>query len=72
VAERAVLRFVLEQGHRHEMIMPQPQVFTLVRRKKRINSIPGRLKRLGWPVGGGPRMGLPLSEPVRARGKMAP
>ena len=33
VAERAVLRLVLEQGHRHEMIMPVSLVLPLVRRK---------------------------------------
>src|ERR1700687_4236024 len=33
MAERAVLRLVLEQGHRHEMIMQVPLVLALVRRK---------------------------------------
>src|SRR5580704_2177778 len=40
VAERAVLRLVLKQGHRHKMIMPVSLVLALVRRKD--------LTRSGW------------------------
>jgi hypothetical protein len=65
VAERATLRLVQEQGHGHEMIMPQPQVLALVRRKKRINSIPGRLQWLACPRTGYPRIGLSLAGLVR-------
>jgi hypothetical protein len=40
VAERAALRLVLEQGHRHEMIMPAFLVLALVRRKNLTRSGP--------------------------------
>jgi Flp pilus assembly protein TadD len=39
VAERAALRFVLEQGHRHETILPQPRLRWVSRRPRRS---PGR------------------------------
>jgi hypothetical protein len=40
MAERAALRLVLEEGHRHEMIMPVPLVLALVRRKDLTRSGP--------------------------------
>jgi hypothetical protein len=60
VAERAALRLVLEQGHRHKMIMSFLLVLALVRRKDLLKT-PDRAVTSGRPG---------AAEPARRRGRI--